>query len=117
MSGMFGSKWTNPYGEWSDDNPTIAIWGAALRGLTMEQVNLGLDSIANSGLKFVPVAPEFKEYCTGPKQHWEHARIDRATEEFDENQKRLEHCKVNREVGNKAISKIHEMLEKDNDDS
>jgi len=112
MAGMFGTKWTGPYGEWSDDNPTIAIWGAALRGITMDQVTFGLDAISNSGLEWPPAAPKFKEYCTGPKQHWEHAAIEKATEEFDENQKRLEHCKINKDVGEKAIKEIKKQLEK-----
>jgi hypothetical protein len=103
---MFGTKWTNPYGEWSDTNPTIAIWGAALRGLTMEQVLFGLDSVANSGTKFVPTAPEFKEFCTGPAEHWEHARMRKADEDYE--QLRLEHKKINKDVGREALKKLFE---------
>ena len=106
MSGMFGTKWTNPYGEWSDTNPAIPIWGAALRGLTMEQVNFGLDAISNSGAVFVPVAPEFKEFCVGQKQHHEHLAIKKATREFNNNQKLIEHKPRTRSVGKSHLDKF-----------
>jgi len=80
MSALFGTKWSNPYGEWNEENKTIPIWGAALRGLTSEQVEFGLNEISNSGSTYVPTAPEFKEYCIGPKEHCEHKRM-RLTEE------------------------------------
>jgi len=110
MSGMFGDKWNRPYGEWDEKNPSIAIWGASLRGLTMDQVMFGLDAIANSGTKFVPTAPEFKEFCTGPPEHWEHARMLKHTLEFKSNQKRLAHQKINKEVGDKAIAEMKAKL-------
>jgi hypothetical protein len=112
MSGMFGEKWNRPYGEWEDSNPTINIWGAALRGLTMEQVLDGLDAVANSGATFVPTAPEFKEICLGPKEHWEHARLEASTREHNENMKRLTHNKINKEVGRDHLKKWREQWTK-----
>lgn len=107
---MFGEKWNRPYGEWSDSNPTINIWGAALRGLSMEQVMVGLDAVSNSGEKFVPTAPEFKKLCVGEKQHHEHIAIQHATREFNENQKRLAHKPINKEVGREHIEQMKKTL-------
>ena len=106
MSGMFGTKWTNPYGEWNNENTTIGIWGAALRGLTMDQVSFGLDAISNSGVKFVPTAPEFKEFCVGKKREAFHIAIEQATKEFNANQKRLAHKTINKDVGQSHIDKF-----------
>ena len=103
MSGMYGEKWNRPYGEWDEKNPTIAIWGAALRGVTADQVDIGLKAVADSGSAFIPTAPEFKEFCVGKKQHHEHLAIDKATREHNENMKRITHNKINREVGKKHI--------------
>ena len=114
---MFGEKWNRPYGEWDDKNPTIGIWGAALRGLTPEQIDTGLEAVSNSGGKFIPTAPEFKEFCTGPKEHWEHAQMRKAQREYVEGQKRLEHKKINKDVGRKHLSQINEMLRKGKDDA
>lgn len=112
MAGMFGEKWTRPYGEWDEKNPSIGIWGASLRGLTEDEVTAGMDTIANSGAKFVPTAPEFKEFCLGPKEHWEHARMRVAQAGYDANQKRLEHKKINREVGKKHLDEMKRKFSK-----
>jgi hypothetical protein len=108
MAGLFGSKWTSTFGEWSETNPTIAIWGAALQGLTEEQLDIGFKAVSDSGADWQPAAPKFKALCLGPANHHEHLAIIKADREFKENQKLLASKTHNREIGLAAMKKIKE---------
>ena len=107
---MFGNNWTKSYGEWTPEgekqNPTIAIWGAALKDISSEQFQNGLVALSNSGSTFNPTAPQFKKMCIGDREHPEHIRVRQA------NAERLSLPKParNKEVGRAALQKFKQKI-------
>jgi len=110
MLGMFGTRWSNQYGKWAEDNTAIPIWGATLRDITDEQLTKGLKEVSDSGSKYVPTAPEFKDMCLGPKDNWEQKAFKAQEKLHEDSQKRLEKLKAPEEVGKSAIQKMKENL-------
>jgi len=109
MTGMFGGLWVNHFGEWDDGNTAIAIWGAALRGLSEDDIKKGLAAVSDAGASAfypVPTAPQFKELCRGPQEHPEHVRMSMADKYNKENRKRLRADKAD-PVKQKAANKDH----------
>lgn len=59
MVKIYGHRWTSSFGE-SDDG----TWAHGLRGLTAEQIALGLSRCVERGEAWPPTLPEFRALCT-----------------------------------------------------
>ena len=59
---MFGHKWTTSYGDAPDPDK---VWYAILKDVTWQQMQTGMNELANSGAMWPPGAPEFKKLCLG----------------------------------------------------
>ena len=103
MSGLYGEKWSNQYGEWSEKSSTVAIWGAALKGLNEDEIKNGLNAVCEQGSPFVPTAPEFKKLCKGDSEHWEHKAFEIQARETAE-RLALPKPERNLDVGEKFLS-------------
>ena len=60
MSSMYGHKWTSAYGDIPDPDK---VWYAILKDVSWEQMQFGMNKLANSGASWPPAAPEFKKLC------------------------------------------------------
>ena len=58
MSSMYGHKWTSAYGDIPDPDK---VWYAILKDVTWEQMQFGMNKLADSGASWPPAAPEFKK--------------------------------------------------------
>ncbi|MAK37929.1 MAG: hypothetical protein CMC15_17350 [Flavobacteriaceae bacterium] len=58
MAEMFGTKWTNHYG----DEPNTT-WAVGLAGLTDKHIARGLNKVIDSGSEWPPSLPTFKAMC------------------------------------------------------
>ena len=58
MAEMYGTKWTNHYG----DTPN-ATWAAGLAGLTDRHIDRGINAVMDSGDEWPPSLPKFKSLC------------------------------------------------------
>jgi hypothetical protein len=99
---MFGNQWTNSYGEWDEKNPSIAIWGAALKDISSDQFQNGLVALSNSGSTYNPTAPQFKKMCIGESAHPEHIRMTMA----NSNRKALPKPQITKEIGFAAFAEM-----------
>lgn len=67
MSHLYGHKWTSVYGEsaYSSDNLTdVAMtWASGLRGVSGDQIAIGLRRCCDSGEAWPPTLPEFRAMC------------------------------------------------------
>ncbi len=59
MAKIYGHRWTASFGD-SDDG----TWAKGLRGLTGEQIALGLSRCVERGEAWPPTLPEFRALCT-----------------------------------------------------
>jgi len=64
MGAMFGHTWASQYGE-SPTGLAGDTWGAALAGVTPQQVADGLRATLALGEEFPPSAPRFRALCFG----------------------------------------------------
>jgi hypothetical protein len=58
MAEMFGTKWTNHYG----DTP-LTSWAVALADLTDRHIARGIRAVMDSGSEWPPSLPAFKAMC------------------------------------------------------
>lgn len=73
LAGRYGHKLTSAFG----DTPPPE-WYQNLEGLTPEQWKRGIEKLNDSTEAWPPSAPEFKGWCLGDTQGWEHSRIEAA---------------------------------------
>ena len=59
MTRIYGHRWTSSFGETDD-----GTWAKGLRGLSGEQIALGLSRCVVSGEAWPPTLPEFRALCT-----------------------------------------------------
>jgi hypothetical protein len=70
MSEQYGHKLTSAFG----DTPP-ATWIETLDGLTHVQWLRGIRKLKDTTEAWPPSAPEFKGWCTGEDESWEHRRL------------------------------------------
>ena len=75
----------------------------------IEMIDRGLAEARRDESDFFPSIGKFINWCK-PKEHYEHRAMRAATREFNANQKRLSHNKVNKDVGNAAIQNLKKSL-------
>lgn len=60
MTRLYGHRWTSSF---SDEIDPGNVWAAALRGMTMDDIKSGLNTLVDSEYDWPPSAIEFKRLC------------------------------------------------------
>lgn len=79
MGSMYGHKWVSSYGEEVDPD---RVWAATLYNLDEAAIRKGMRACVDQRLEWPPSAPEFRDLCIGPVEHWEHKRVEAADRDW-----------------------------------